>query len=59
MNNIGELIRNPQFGVVGGSTNWELQVVSFTPEFRAKTTFYYGDKTYTYEQLLEAFPWKK
>ena len=57
MQDVGELIRNPAFGVAAGSTNWELQVVTFTSELRAKATFHLGDTTYTYAQLLKAFPW--
>ncbi len=57
MQYIGELLRNPAFGPPRGSTNWELQVISANPHLQAKSTFYLGRKTYTYQQLFEAFPW--
>jgi hypothetical protein len=58
MQDVGELLRNKKYGVSPASTNWELQTIGFNRELRAKTTFHLGEKTFTYEQLLEHFPWK-
>jgi len=47
MQDVGELLRNLKYGVASGSTNWELQVVKFAPELRAKVALHLGEKIYT------------